>query len=550
VYSCSPELLYAGITTIGVICHEMTHALGAPDFYDTNYETGGSYSGTGNWDVMAGGSWNSNGNRPPHHNMYTKIQFGWVTPVILNSPATIYAMPNSAENPVAYRINTTTNNEHYLLENRQKIKFDSAIPGEGLLIYHVHSNVGTNCINCTHPQKMYPVCASSTYQMPIASPASYGSINSAGCPFPGSSSNTSFTDESTPAMKSWANANTNKPITNITYSNRLISFNFMGGGSGTAYIISAISDPNGIVSPVGETTVYEGGTQSYTIIPHAHYERNTVLINGTNNTTAVNTGSYTFTNVTSNHTIEATFTPNTYTVTFDANGGEGDMEPQDFIYGFEQNLSPNAFINQDLVFKKWNTLANGYGYSYTDEQIISISANIRLFAQWEIKQNEYTITATATSGGEISPTGEIVVVEGESQLFTFIPMEDYTIIDVLVNDVSVGTNPEYLFENVKANHSIHAIFEYNEIQEGRYDYTSLQILPNPANDMIDVRFEMWDMRFEYIEFYNTHGQLVKNVPFNIEIKDNIISQQISITDLSKGIYLVRAGTQSAKLIIQ
>jgi M6 family metalloprotease-like protein len=238
VYSCSPELLYGSITTIGVICHEMTHAiLSSPDFYDTNYEQQGQYDGTGMWDLMADGSWNGSpgGNRPAHHNMYIKAQVcGWVTPINLNAPTTVTNMPNSVENPVAYRINVYTNNEHYLLENRQKIKFDTNIPGEGLIIYHVSNNVGTSNINTTHPQKMYPVCASSTVAIPVAGKSNYGTINSAGCPFPGSSNNTAFDGTSIPRMFRWTNTVvSDKPITDIEHNtvNRTISFNFMGGNS-------------------------------------------------------------------------------------------------------------------------------------------------------------------------------------------------------------------------------------------------------------------------------------------------------------------------------
>lgn len=236
-YSCSPELLkytqsITGITTIGVICHEMTHAFGAPDFYDTDYETGGGFNGTGYWDIMASGSWNGSpgGNRPPHHNMYSKIQFGWVTPMLLEKPVTIVNMPNSKENAVAYKINTPTYDEYYLLENRQQLGFDTEVPGSGLLIYHA-SNVGTYCINCNNPQRMYPVCASSTFAFPNSSPTSYGNINSAGCPFPGTSNNTTFDGTSTPRMFYWTNtAIKDKPISNITHSNKLIGFDFMGGG--------------------------------------------------------------------------------------------------------------------------------------------------------------------------------------------------------------------------------------------------------------------------------------------------------------------------------
>jgi M6 family metalloprotease-like protein len=230
-YSCTPELIGTRITTIGVICHEMTHAFGELDFYDTDYEVGGQFEGTGKWDLMAAGSWNGNqGNCPAHHNIYTKIKFGWVTPTVLNSPTSVKNMSNAAENPVAYRINTATNNEYFLLENRQQVKFDKEIPGNGLIIYRVAADIGScgNKINATHPQRMYPVCASATVAIPNSSPSSYGNINSSGCPFPGSSNKTSFTDATTPSMKSWANTNTNKPITNITNVNKLISFDFGG----------------------------------------------------------------------------------------------------------------------------------------------------------------------------------------------------------------------------------------------------------------------------------------------------------------------------------
>jgi M6 family metalloprotease-like protein len=234
IYSCSPELLYNDISTIGVICHEMTHAFGAPDFYDTGYN---GYEGTGNWDIMASGSWNGypGGNCPPHHNMYTKLQFGWVDPINLDDPETVVNMPNSAENPVAYKIKTTTFNEFFLLENRQKLKFDSSVPGAGLLIYRVVDMGNSQGLNDGHPQNVYPVCAASNIDIPNSDPSSYGdplfygSINGAGTPFPGTSNQTSFTDETTPSMKSWLKNNTNKPITNIVNNNLLISFEFMGG---------------------------------------------------------------------------------------------------------------------------------------------------------------------------------------------------------------------------------------------------------------------------------------------------------------------------------
>ena len=228
------------INTIGVVCHELTHVLGAPDFYDTDYNnTGdGSYTGTGEWDLMGAGNWNFLGNNnsgtcPADINMYQKIQFGWVTPTALNAAQQITNMPNSEQNGVAYVVRTATQNERFILENRQQIGFDSGVPGHGLLIYHAAQDVNDIFydINITHPQKMYPVCASTTSPVPSAIVASYGSINSSGCPFPGTSSKTSFTNLSTPAVLAWNGSYNNTPITNITEDNtqHTVSFQFMNG---------------------------------------------------------------------------------------------------------------------------------------------------------------------------------------------------------------------------------------------------------------------------------------------------------------------------------
>ncbi|MHC1704780.1 MAG: M6 family metalloprotease domain-containing protein [Tenuifilaceae bacterium] len=228
-YSCSSELrgnTGTGISRIGVICHEFGHVLGANDYYDTDYDDNGEYIGTGKWDIMADGSWNNNGATPPHHNPYTKINdYNWATATTISTGNT-FTISNSAENSNSfYRINTTTPNEYFLIENRQRLKFDSYVPGQGMMIFHVDGNfINSNPyeINTTNHQGMYPVCAGATGNPP----SEYGSINSNYCPFPGIGLKTSFTDNTTPHSKSWLGANTNKPITNITENNTLKTITF------------------------------------------------------------------------------------------------------------------------------------------------------------------------------------------------------------------------------------------------------------------------------------------------------------------------------------
>ncbi|GAT63736.1 M6 family metalloprotease domain-containing protein [Paludibacter jiangxiensis] len=237
-YLCTPEL-YANspsvTCTMGVLCHELNHVIGAPDYYDTNYDnTGdGSYIGTGAWDLMAEGSWNRvglnyYGTCPPNLTLYQKYRYGWIAPVELKSPTTISNMAANGTKGEAYIFKTLTQGEYYMLENRQQTGYDSSLPGHGLLIYHIAKDADDLYydLNITSPQKVYPVCASATTN-PTSTAASYGNIDSGGCAFPGTSGKTSFTDSTTPSAKSWDNTLTGKPITNISENGGTISFDFM-----------------------------------------------------------------------------------------------------------------------------------------------------------------------------------------------------------------------------------------------------------------------------------------------------------------------------------
>jgi hypothetical protein len=68
------------------------------------------------------------------------------------------------------------------------------------------------------------------------------------------------------------------------------------------------------------------------------------------------------------------------------------------------------------------------------------------------------ITASAGAGGSISPSGTVHVNAGGSQTFTITPNAGYSISDVLVDGVSVGSVPSYTFSNIQANYTIAAYF--------------------------------------------------------------------------------------------
>ena len=73
----------------------------------------------------------------------------------------------------------------------------------------------------------------------------------------------------------------------------------------------------------------------------------------------------------------------------------------------------------------------------------------------------YTLTASAGTGGTISPSGSVTVNHGANQTFTITPNTGYSVATVTVDGVSQGAISSYTFNNVTANHTISATFTAN-----------------------------------------------------------------------------------------
>lgn len=71
----------------------------------------------------------------------------------------------------------------------------------------------------------------------------------------------------------------------------------------------------------------------------------------------------------------------------------------------------------------------------------------------------YTITATAGTGGSITPAGVVTVTEGEDKTFTITPEADYQIAYVIVDTFWEGEVAEYTFQEVTTDHTIYVAFE-------------------------------------------------------------------------------------------
>ena len=73
----------------------------------------------------------------------------------------------------------------------------------------------------------------------------------------------------------------------------------------------------------------------------------------------------------------------------------------------------------------------------------------------------WIIVASADAGGNVAPSGTVVVVPGENQTFGITPHADFSVADVAVDGVSVGAATTYTFTNVTGDHTIAAAFTAN-----------------------------------------------------------------------------------------
>lgn len=124
--------------TVNTLCHEMFHALGAPDLYHYSEESK-TLDPVGAWDLMNSG-W-------CHMGAYMKWMYAgksWITEIPEITTTGRYSLVPLSQGPdnSCYKINSSNANEYYVLEYRKKEgKYEKNIPRSGLLIYRINTTV-------------------------------------------------------------------------------------------------------------------------------------------------------------------------------------------------------------------------------------------------------------------------------------------------------------------------------------------------------------------------------------------------------------------------
>jgi len=244
----------------------------------------------------------------------------------------------------------------------------------------------------------------------------------------------------------------------------------------TTYAISTLSNPAVGGATSGDGTYSSGASCTVNATANSGYS----FSNWTENGSVISTSScYTFT-VSSNRSLVANFTQNTYNITPSAGSG-GSISPstvQTVTYGGSKTFTATPNSCQDVdQWKVDGSVVQTGGTSYT---ISNVQANATVSVTF--KTRIFAVTASAGSGGIISPNGIMNVSCGNSQTYYFYPNADYEIDQVLING-SVNATAKaygyYTFSNVTDNQTISVTFKQQitcKTPPAEYDET----LPTPT----------------------------------------------------------------------
>jgi hypothetical protein len=178
------------------------------------------------------------------------------------------------------------------------------------------------------------------------------------------------------------------------------------GGGGTnpingSHIIYASAGSGGTISPSGSVIVNDGANQPFTITNNTGYHSSDVIVDGVSNGTI---SSYTFSNVTQDHTITASFAIDTYTITPSVIGGNGMISPatvQTVNYGATPTftITPNPFYH--ITDVSVDGISVGTVTSYT---FPAVTANYTINASFALGPAPAFTSITPASGPTVGGT--------------------------------------------------------------------------------------------------------------------------------------------------
>jgi hypothetical protein len=241
-------------------------------------------------------------------------------------------------------------------------------------------------------------------------------------------------------------------VSTYAFSNVTANHSISATFAVTSYSIAATAGTGGTITPSGTATLAPGGAATYSIAPVLGYTLSSVVVDG------VSVGavtSYSFSNVTANHTIQAFFVPKTFSIAASAGTG-GSITPSGTVT-VPQGSTATFAVAPATGYKISAVTVDGISVGAVSSYTFStIGLNHTISAAFA--PVSYTITASAGTGGSITPSGASSVAGGGAQTYSITPATGYKISGVTVDGASVGAVSSYSFSSIAANHTIAASF--------------------------------------------------------------------------------------------
>ncbi len=258
-------------------------------------------------------------------------------------------------------------------------------------------------------------------------------------------------------------------VTSYDFSNVRANHTLAATFAIDSFTVVASAGQGGDISPDLTTVANCGTNVAFTITPHACYSIADVLVD---NVSIGAEPTYTLTNIQANHTISATFALRSYKIVASA-GVNGSISPADTVtVGCNQDQS--FAITPDACYSIASVSVDGLPVTPTAlYTFTNVGADHTISATFIAG---YHVVASASTGGMITPGGDIGLNCGDNQTFAIAPDSCYAIVDVLVDSVSVGVVTSYDFLNVQANHTISVTFA----STGTVTATALAPSPSPS----------------------------------------------------------------------
>ena len=239
-----------------------------------------------------------------------------------------------------------------------------------------------------------------------------------------------------------------------------------------SYIITASAGAGGSISPSGPVSVPKWSSQAFQIIPDdaSGYKIADVLVD---NVSQGAVSSYTFENVTTTHSIHASFELKSYNLNVSVNttgsgtGGTIASAPA----GINCGSNCTAAYTHGTSVTLTATANSGYRFTGWSGECSDTSptCTITMTAAKNVTANfiqMFTLTSYAGDNGSLSPSGKSTVDYGSSLAYAFTPVPGANIVDVLIDGAATGsTAGSYQFTNVTSDHTIAAVFSCSSLQQ-------------------------------------------------------------------------------------